>query len=271
MTKGLYTAYTGMINQMNRMDVLTNNLANSATNGFKKEGATSQAFDEVLAVKIKDTSDYGIPRGLGGVSLGVKIGETYTDYAQGPFRVTDNKFDFALDGDGFFAISFTNKAGVSSVKYTRDGAFTLTKEGYLVTKDGDFVLNKDAALASDSNASGGVPAGAIQLDPLLDFKVDEQGRVFQNGEEVTTLGVVDVEDYNYIRKYGENLYDLQAGGTIIDSNARVRQETLEMSNVNVVYEMVEMITTTRAYETNQKVIQAIDDSLNKAVNDVGRV
>ena len=271
MTKGLYTAYTGMINQMNRMDVLTNNLANSATNGFKKEGSTSQAFNEVLAIKLKDSSEYGIPRGLGGVSLGVKIGETYTDYSQGPFRVTDNKYDMALDGDGFFAISFTNKAGVSSIKYTRDGAFTLTKEGYLVTKDGDFVLDKATALASDNRIENGIPVGAIQIDPLRDFKVDEDGRIYQDNELIAQLGVVNVENYDYIRKYGENLYDLQAGGTIVDSNARVRQQTLEMSNVNVVYEMVEMITTTRAYETNQKMIQAIDDSLSKAVNDVGKL
>ena len=65
MVKGLYTAYTGMINQQNRMDILTNNLANSATNGFKKEGSTSQSFDETLAIKIKDTSDYGLPRDSG--------------------------------------------------------------------------------------------------------------------------------------------------------------------------------------------------------------
>ncbi len=271
MTKGLYTAYTGMINQMNRMDVLTNNLANSDTNGFKKEGATSQAFDEVLAIKLKDSSEYGIPKGLGDVSLGVKIGETYTDYSQGPFRVTDNKFDFAIDGDGFFAISFTNKQGVSSIKYTRDGAFTLTKEGYLVTKDGDFVLNKEAALASNNQINNGIPAGAIRVDPLVEIKADEEGRIFQNGQQVAQLGLVNVADYDFIRKYGENLYDLQAGGAIVDSGARVRQETLEMSNVNVVYEMVEMITTTRAYETNQKVIQTIDDSLDKAVNDIGRV
>ena len=111
MVKGLYTAYTGMINQQNRMDILTNNLANSATNGFKKEGSTSQSFDEQLAIKIKDTSAYGLPKGLGDVSLGVKIGECYTDYGQGSFRVTDNIYDMAIDGDGFFAISYTNKAG----------------------------------------------------------------------------------------------------------------------------------------------------------------
>lgn len=146
MVKGLYTAYTGMINQQNRMDVLTNNLANSATNGFKKEGATSQAFDEMLAIKIKDSSAYNLPRGIGDVSLGVKIGECYTDYGQGSFRVTDNVYDMAIDGDGFFAISYTNKAGETSVKYTRDGAFSVTREGYLVTKDGDYVLNRSESV-----------------------------------------------------------------------------------------------------------------------------
>ena len=80
MVKGLYTAWSGMVNEMNRMDVMTNNLANADTNGYKKEGATSQTFDEQLAVKIKDQSEpMGMPRRLGGMYPGVKIGETYTD------------------------------------------------------------------------------------------------------------------------------------------------------------------------------------------------
>ena len=83
MVKGLFTAYTGMINEQHRMDVLTNNLANASTVGYKKEGTTSQAFDEVLALKIKDTTDPGKVKSLGNISLGVKIGENYTDYSQG--------------------------------------------------------------------------------------------------------------------------------------------------------------------------------------------
>ena len=175
MVKGLYTAYTGMINQQNRMDVLTNNLANSATNGFKKEGSTSQSFDETLAIKIKDTSAYRLPKALGDVTLGVKVGECYTDYDQGSFRVTDNVYDMAIDGDGFFAISYTNKAGETSVKYTRDGAFTVNQQGYLVTKDGDFVLNQAAAQAGNPGQ-----AGYIQLNPNLPVVVDENGNYFQN-------------------------------------------------------------------------------------------
>lgn len=265
MVKGLYTAYTGMINQQNRLDVLTNNLANSATNGFKKEGSTSQAFDEMLAIKIKDTSAMGIPRGLGDVSLGVKIGECYTDFGQGSFRVTDNLYDIAINGDGFYAISFTNKAGETSVKYTRDGAFTVSRDGYLMTKDGDFVLNQAAALVGNPGQ-----AGYIRIDPNVELKVEEDGNLYQNGQLVGQIGVVDFADYNFLEKYGENMYELTEGGQAQASDAQVIQGTLEMSNVNVISEMVEMITISRAYETNQKIIQSIDETLEKAVNNIGK-
>lgn len=103
MLKGLYTAYTGMLNEQHRMDVMTNNLANANTNGYKKEGATSQAFNDVLAFKLKDTSEAAFTtRPLGINNLGVKIGEGYTDYSQGPMKGTENVFDLALSGRGFF-------------------------------------------------------------------------------------------------------------------------------------------------------------------------
>ena len=242
MVKGLYTAWSGMVNEMNQLDVMTNNLANADTNGYKKEGATSQTFDEHLAVKIRDLSDNGLPVPLGHVTPGVMIGETYTDYSQGSFRVTDSQYDVALDGDGFFAVSFTSKDGETSVKYTRDGAFTVNTDGYLVTKDGDYVLNQD-----------------------------EKGFIWQNDQVVAQLGTVDFEDYNYLEKYGENLYQTVDGAVSTAANARVRQGYIEASNVNVVSEMVNMITISRAYESNQKVIQTVDGMLDKAVNNVGRV
>lgn len=266
MVKGLYTAWSGMINEMNRMDVMTNNLANADTNGYKKEGATSQTFDEQLAVKIKDQSEVGHPRRLGGMYPGVKIGETYTDYSQGSFQVTDSQYDVALDGEGFFAVSFTNKNGETSVKYTRDGAFTVNTDGYLVTKDGDYVLNQAGAQNTDPAANN-----YIQLDPNLPFTIDELGFIHQNERIVAQLGVIDFENYDYLEKYGENLYQTVDGATLAASNARVRQGYIEASNVNVVTEMVNMITITRAYESNQKVLQAINGMLDKAVNNVGRV
>lgn len=264
MVKGLYTAYTGMINEQKRLDILSNNLANADTNGYKKEGTTSQTFADELAIKIKDTSSYGIAQKLGTMSMGVHIGETYTDYSAGNYRVTDNETDFALKGDGFFAIAYTDKAGNSSVKYTRDGAFVVNTQGYLVTKDGDFVLNMNDALNGNVN-------GRIQVNPNLKITVDEQGNIAQNNQVVANIGYVDFEDYNYVAKYGENLYDLVDGGTVVASDAHVAQGLIESSNVNVVSEMVDMIAISRAYQAGQKVINAIDETLDKAVNQVGQV
>lgn len=265
MVKGLYTAYTGMINEQKRLDVLSNNLANADTNGYKKEGTANRAFADELAVKIRDTSAYNLPRRLGDVNLGVKIGETYTDYSQGNYKVTDSKYDVALDGNGFFGISYTNKNNETSVKYTRDGAFTVNTEGYLVTKDGDYVLNQNGSQTGNASADN-----YIRIDPNTDFKIDEQGNIIQNNQIVAKIGVVDVADYNYIQKYGENLYDLANGAQVTASTAKVNQGTIETSNVNVVSEMVDMITITRAYESNQKIIQTIDSTLDKAVNQVGK-
>ena len=266
MVKGLYTAYTGMLNEQNRMDIMTNNLANADTNGYKKEGSTAQTFADTYAIKIKDTSAYNIPRTIGGVSLGVHIGETYTDYQQGSFRVTDSSYDLAIAGNGFFAISYTNKQGETSVKYTRDGAFTVNRQGYLVTKDGDYVLNQNGAMNSDPGAGS-----YIQIDPNQEFTIDENGNIWQNQALVGQVGLVDFADYNYIEKFGENLYDMAEGGQIIAADGLIEQGTIEASNVNIVSEMVDMITITRAYESNQKIIQTIDGMLDKAVNQVGKL
>ncbi|MCR5416115.1 MAG: flagellar hook-basal body protein [Pseudobutyrivibrio sp.] len=267
MVKGLYTAFTGMINEQKRMDVMTNNLANSATTGYKKEALVAQAFDERLAIKIKDTSAPGNrPEQIGSIVYGVKVGETYTNWDQGALQITDKSTDMALTGKGFFAIAFTNKAGETSIKYTRDGAFTVDRDGYLRTSDGDYVLNEEGALNSQTGEDY-----YVQVDPNMEFSVAADGTIRQNNEDVDTLGIIDIANYDYINKYGENLYDLIDGGEIIESEASVEQGCLEASNVSVVDEMVSMITIARAYEAGQKMIQAEDSTLDKTVNTVGRV
>lgn len=251
MVRGLYTAYTGLMNQQYRLDTITNNLANSATTGYKKEGATAQAFDEMFAIKVRDGSEDYINKRIGQLSLGVKIGENYTDYTQGNLKQTENTFDLAIAGDGFFEISFTNKADVQSYKYTRDGSFTLTREGFLVTKDGDFVQGQN---------------GNIQISTTAEVVIDAQGNIIENGEVTDKLKIVDFEDYNYLKKYGENMYDKVEGYTEKNADYAIEQGYLEMSNTNVISEMVEMITITRAFETNQKFVQAADETLEKDVN-----
>ncbi len=258
MLKGLYTAYTGMVNEQHRMDVLTNNLANSLTTGYKKEGTTQQSFDELLTFKIKDTSESpNLPKKVGTMSLGVKIGEGYTDFSEGSLRETGNVYDMAITGNGFFAIEYTNKAGETSTKYTRDGSFTLTEEGYLTTKDGDFVLD-DAGKQ-------------IQLDPLKTSSVSDDGTIWQDGEEAAKVGIVDFEDYNYLEHYGETFFQTVEGATEKETDAQIRSGYLEYSNVKAVREMVDMISISRAYETNQKVIQTYDSSLEIAVAQLGKV
>lgn len=251
MVRGLYTAYTGMMNQQARLDVITNNLANASTVGYKKEGSTSQAFDSMYTQKIKDGSEYYINRTIGKESLGVKIGETYTDYTQGSFKVTGNTYDLALEGDGFFNVSYTSKSGVTTTRYTRDGSFSVNNENMLVTEDGDYLLGE---------------GGRIQVPHGAKITVDEEGNIYADDEYVDKLKITDFKDYNYLQKFGENLYTAVDGATEKTADCKVRQGYLEMSNINVISEMVEMITISRAYESNQKAIQTIDSSLEKSVN-----
>ncbi|SFC18270.1 flagellar hook-basal body protein [Butyrivibrio sp. YAB3001] len=276
MVKGLYTAYTGMINEQHRMDVLTNNLANANTNGYKKEGATAQSFKDQLALKIKDYTDAPhTARGLGIINPGVKIGEGYVDWSEGPMKETNNTFDFAISGYGFFAVEHTNKAvniqkdtaGETSTMYTRDGNFTLNTEGVLVTQDGDFVL-------SDGGSH-------IQLDPNIPVTVNTQGEIMQDGAVVAKIGVFDFEkttypdgriSYDTLEHYGENFfYPVDDGNAEASENYSVYAGFLEQSNVSIVDEMVNMIAVQRNYDTNQKMITTIDSTLEIAAGQLGKL
>jgi flagellar basal-body rod protein FlgG len=248
-----------MINQQNRMDVLTNNLANVNTNGYKKEGATSQSFDAMYAHKIKDSSEKGrTARFIGINNPGVMIGETYTDFSQGPLRTTNNTFDLALSDKGFFTIEYTNKNGVTSTMYTRDGNFTLNVYGDLVTQDGDYVL--------------GTNGQRIRLDPLNpDTTINYAGQILQSGSIIAQILVTDFENYDYLEHFGENFFRPVAGAVEQAAPARVFSGYLEAANVSVVNEMVNMITVQRAFDTNQKVITTIDGTLEIAANQLGRL
>ena len=260
MVRALYTAWTGLRNEEKRMDVVTNNMANADTTGYKKIDVTAQSFDRQLAVKINDaTEGPDLIRGIGGVTLGVKIGETYFDMSQGNFRQTEDLYNFALSGNGFFTISTTDKSGTEHIRYTRDGDFTVTRDGYLVTKDGDFVLGDGGNRIQIPDAN------------LVEISVNQMGEIYSGNTYVSKLQIVDFENYDYLSSYGENMYEAVNGATIIGSDATVNQGYLEMSNVNMVTEMVDMIAVTRAYETNQKMMQTVDQTLDKAVNNIGNV
>lgn len=251
MFRQLYTAWTGMRNEQNRLDVIANNLANSATVGFKKEGVTSQSFDQQMMVKIRDASVDWRQERIGTMSFGTKIGEVYTDYKQGSLRESGNTFDFAIDGDGFFAIQYTNANGQTSTQYTRAGQFTVTREGYVVDVDGNHLMADGGPLQ--------VPVDAA------DVVVDVAGNVYADGELVDTIILTDFEDYDYLKKFGETRCFPVDGAREKEAAGLIRQGFTEQSNVNVISEMVNMIAITRAYEAGQKVIQTVDSTMEKSV------
>lgn len=261
MVRGLYTAWTGMVNEQKRLDVISNNMANSDTTGFKKEKVTSQSFDDELTLRIHNNNLYSpLNYRIGNMNLGVKIGETYHDFSQGSLRETGNTYELALSGDGFFTIQTTNKQGVTSVKYTRDGSFTVNTDGYLVTRDGDYVLG-----------TNGEPIQIPGAQTATNVVFDERGNISVNGQQVATLGIASFANPQALLLYGENMYDATPAAGLQAGNAVVHQGYLEMSNTNVIQEMVDLITITRAYEAGQKMIQTEDETLDKAVNEIGRV
>lgn len=257
MVRGLYTGYTGMANEQKRLDIISNNIANSATVGYKKEGVTNQSFDDVLTLKIRDASVAYQDRVIGDMSLGVKVGEVYTDYGQGSLRETGNTYDLAVEGKGFFAVNVIDKDGNETTKYTRDGSFKRTADGYIVDTNGNHLKSENGNLQ--------IPVDAT------DVKIATDGSVYADNVFIDRIKTTDFEDYSYLKKFGDNMYEAVEGAVEMDGNGLIHQGFTEQSNINVVSEMVQMISITRAYEANQKVIQTVDTMLDHAVNSVGKV
>lgn len=256
MIRGLYTAYLGMNTQMNKMDVVTNNIANVNTTSYKRDGVITQTFSEELTKRINDPKDKLIDssRNVGSLTMGLAVDNIYTDFSEGSLQKTDGPLDLTISGKGFFVISTTDNTGNAVERYTRDGSFTMTATGTLVTRDGDLVTGNNGVIR--------IPNGEISID--------SKGNIFSNGEYVDTLMIVDFEDRTTLRKFGSNLYDATDASVPAAFNGTVLQGFLEGSNVNSVKEMVEMISLSRNYEASQKVITTLDDVLSKAVNEVGK-
>jgi len=264
MIRGLYTSGWSMLANSRKLDVITNNMANVNTSAFKKDTVVFESFPSVLTKRINDTRSPLNPSGnIGNMQLGSDVGEIFTYYTQGQLQQTGNDYDLAIKDDtsgqsaspGFFTIGVTDpKDNTMKEFYTKDGTFVLNSNNQLVTKDGNYVLGKSGPITLESGK----------------FLVNEKGEVIQNGAVIDTLRIAQFSDATKLRKYGNNLIQ-NAGGEVVDFKGTVLQGYTEQSNVNVVSEMVDMITVMRAYEANQKILQAQDDTLQKACNEVGVV
>ncbi len=259
MIRGLYTAVTGLITGEAKQSVVSNNLANASTIGFKSDNLSIKKFDDVLIQNYDKISNGVNTRNvIGSLSMGSKIDDLNTYFEQGVIQKTDKDTDFAIEGKGFFTVQ-RNDGITSKNYYTRSGDFHIDGKGYLLNNSGDRVLCKNKA----TNA----------LEPLNvsngKLQVDKSGNVSVNGVNAYKINTVDFADYKTLKKVGDNLFE---GASPIDNAAgSVIQNALEKSNVNVASEMVNMMTIMRNFESNQKVLQAMDETLGKAVNEVGTV
>ncbi len=244
MVNGLYTAALGMTNLVHKQDVVSNNLANANTTGFKTAMALTHA--EVRNAR-NDLHELHHDENQ-------RMDEVATAFTQGPLVQTGNKMDVALSGNGFFTIQ--TPAGD---RYTRNGGFALNTEDEIVTLGGHRVLD-----------DMGAPIRAIGKD--IHFLDD--GGVVVDGNKLATLGVVEFADRSFLRSQGESMFvNLQPGINfpLQAAQTELKQGFLEGSNVDVVSSMVQMISYQRNFEADSKAVRAIDETLGKAVNEVGKV
>ena len=251
MIRGLYTAATGMMVQRKKMDVLTNNIVNAETTGFKKDDVESSAFDSVMLERINDPDISIVGTDAGQYSFGTHVEETVTNFTQGNIEDTGRSTDLALSGDGFFAIETPN-----GERYTRAGNFTVNAQGYLVTADGNYVLGK----------SGRIYVGNS------DFSVASDGTVTGNLAVTDQLRLVTFADTGNLRKQGDNLYYSYNGEQPRQTTScSVHQGAQESSNVEAADSVVDMMTVYRKYEACQKAVTMNDETLGLAVNKLGRL
>lgn len=255
MFRGLYTGYTGMRTQQEKMDTIANNLSNADTVGYKKDRIVQASFNEVLTLKMNDP-EKPISEAIGKMSLGSRIDQVFTDHTQGNLKQTDESMDIALQGRGFLVVGLAKEDGTYATRYTRDGSLKIDQQGRLVTGDGLFVLGADDQ--------------PINLT-TLNFRINKDGSIYEKEELVGQLKLVSVTDEKSMRKEGNSLYITTEATELTDFGGTVEQGFLESSNANSIEEMINMIATMRSYEANSKIIQTYDATMEKVVNNVGAV
>jgi len=287
--RGWYTGASGMRAQQWRLDALANNLANVATDGYKKDVAAFKAFPELLIRRQDDDGVYQHPLGsadaapiIGKMGTGVEFNELFTNFDQGSPKETSSDFDIMLDGKGFFSI-----ATPWGERYTRNGSFQLGKEGILETKEGYPVLGENGYIRVKANNFKVDVDGKVWINAAIDddpnVMVSKQNNEWEDTQLLDTLKIVEFALPRYLEKQGSSLYretgnednnnGKYSGPPMImtgEQRPKVQQGFIEASNVNPVTEMVEMIEVNRSYEANQKIIQVEEAALGTLINQVAK-
>ena len=263
--KGIYSALSGAMAQNQKMETISNNLANVGTVGFKKDQQTFYEFvtanekaPEVLTVPRVTASIESFYDMNGGDKSFVDSAGTYADHSQGALKNTGGPLDVAIEGPGFFEVG--TPAGV---RYTRNGSFKMDGQGRLVTNEGHPILREGA----------GDPAQrAIQVTGR-NITFSYTGEVYDGDQMVGRLAIVDFPNKDALQKQGSSLFGKKENYTqdpVVARDIKLHQGFVEMSNVNVVSEMTDMIQTARAFDATQNAIKAFDQMDEKLMNIVPR-
>lgn len=245
MLQGMIDAVKACLKEEMRMDVISNNLANTSVPGYKKSRIS---FQSLLQSQSSSAGTASAQNGQASPDL-VRI---EIDHTQGDFRTTGNDLDLALHGEGFFKV-LTEEG----VRYTRKGNFVLDTEGFLVTQGGEKVLGT---------------GGPIQVIGHR-IEIGGMGTVSADGEEQGRLDLVSFEDPQRLTVVGQGVFANPLGERELPLplTSRIKQGYLELPNVQVAEEMVSMIHCMRAFESYQKVIQVLDEVNQRAINEVSRI
>lgn len=266
-SKGIFTSLSGALAQNQRLETIANNIANSNSTAFKKD---RQVFNEYMTANQKPPDVIQVPRvpasiesfydHQGGDRGYVDAAGTFTDQSQGALKNTGQSLDVALEGQGYLEVLTPN-----GVRFTRNGALKLDGQGRVVTREGFPVLRE---------GFGQDPEGRVLQVPLArSLTISYSGEVFAGDQQVGRLSLVEAQNPTALRKQGSSLFVAdpdQQPNFQPATNIKVHQGFLESSNVNIVEEMTDMISATRAFETNQQAIKAFDKMDEKLVNEVPR-
>ena len=256
MSVGKYSALSGAITQQRRLEVVSNNLANLSTAGFKADRALFQVEQtplpnqDILYGSEPGTLSANAIEGPYQCSFSVCSG-TMSDASQGVVRVTDNPLDVAIEGDGYFSVR-----GPSGELYTRNGSFQVDSRGRLVTQDGMAVLGRRGPIELRGK-------GAVYISP--------EGRIVQGGTEIDTLKMAAFDRPEDLSKVGNSLYTNDDARQVARkaSAFKLQQGYLEGSNVNVIEGLTELITLSRQFETYQKMLSMFSEIEKLTVQQVG--
>jgi len=250
MFKGFYTTTSSMLTQNRQLNVISNNLSNVETAGYKSDQFVSGTFKDVMFAQTANNATGAIQPNLGKVSMITTPYETITNFQAGGWEETGSALDFAVKEKGFFEIQ-----GNGGNVYTRNGSFIIDDQGYLAMKNVGRVMGED---------------GLIQL-PTDDFHVDQTGRLLDTKNKVLgKIRIVDFQDYQTnLKKVGEGLFQATGQGT--PTGGTVVWKSLETSNVVPMKEMTEMMNSQRVLQSAAQVLKIYDQLASRAATELGRV